>query len=251
MRAAVIALLALALAAPAAGATRAPRVETMIVGRAGTVVGDIPRVVSARATRVRVGARRCAVAAGTPLAALAGLRRAGGPAYRLHDFASCSRRAADSSGLYVRQIGRDRARGQDGWVYKAGNRVGTAGAADPLGPFGTGRRLRSGQRVLWFWCRMGARGCQRTLGVALSARHVAPGGAVRVMVRGYDDRGRSVPVAGATVTLTSGAAGTTSMATSDATGAATVVAPRTAPVARVTATATGLAQSFPETVRVG
>jgi hypothetical protein len=250
MRPALLAVLALALAAPAAGAARAPRVDTMVVTRAGTPLADGPHAVVARATRVRVGARRCAVAAGTPLAALAGLRRAGGPAFRVRDYASCSRRTADASGLYVSAIGGVRARGQDGWVYKVGNKVGSAGAADPSGPFGTGR-LRSGRRVLWFWCRMGARGCQRTLAVVLSARHVAAGGSLRVTVRGYDDRGRAIAVSGATVTLTSGAAGTTSMATTDAAGAATVTAPNTAPVARVTATAPGLVASFPETVRVG
>jgi hypothetical protein len=251
MRPALLAALVLALAAPAAGAARAPRVETMVVTRAGTPLADGPHAVVARATRVRVGARRCAVAAGTPLAALAALRRAGGPAFRVRDYASCSRRAADASGLYVSAIGGSRARGQDGWVYKVGNKVGTAGAADPSGPFGTGRRLRSGRRVLWFWCRMGARGCQRTLAVVLSARRVAAGASLRVTVRGYDDRGRAAAVAGATVTLTSGAAGTTSMATTDAAGGATVTAPNTAPVARVTATAPGLVASFPETVRVG
>ena len=250
MRPALLAVLALALAAPAAGAPRAPRLDTMVVTRAGTPLADGPHAVSARATRVRVGARRCAVAAGTPLAALAALRRVGGPAFRVRDYASCSRRAADAGGLYVSAIGGARASGQDGWVYKVGNRVGTAGAADPSGPFGTGR-LRSGRRVLWFWCRMGARGCQRTLRVVLSARHVAAGGRLRVTVRGYDDRGRAAAIAGAAVTLTSGAAGTTSMATTDATGAATVTAPNTAPVARVTATAPGLVASFPETVRVG
>jgi hypothetical protein len=223
----------------------------MVVGRAGIQLAPTPRVVRARAARVAVGRRHCSVAAGTPLAALAALRRAGGPRYRVRDFASCSRHSVDASGLYVSQIGHDRARGQDGWVYKVGNRAGSAGAGDTRGPFGTGRRLRGGQRLLWFWCRMGPGGCQRTLVVAPAARRVAHGGALQVTVRGYDDNGHGVPVAGAIVILTSGAAGTTSMAITDANGEATVHAPNTAPRALITATRAGLAPSFPEAVLVG
>ena len=70
----------------------------------------------------------------------------------------------------------------------------TAGAADPSGPFGRGR-LKRGQRVTWFYCRLGEGGCQRTL--ALTAR--AGPGAVDVTVRGYDDEGGGVPIEGATV----------------------------------------------------
>ena len=70
--------------------------------------------------------------------------------------------------------GRTRARGRDGWVYKVGNRSGSAGAADPGGSFGTGRTLRGGERVLWFWCVKDRRdACQRTLADAPRTPHVA------------------------------------------------------------------------------
>jgi hypothetical protein len=128
---------------------------------------------------------------------LSALIRSGVGPLTLKDYGRCSRRAADAGGLYVVTIGGARARGRNGWVYKVGTRVGTAGAADPTGPFGRGR-LREGQRVMWFYCRMSARtgSCQRTLGFTWDAQG---GGTVRVTVRAYDDRGRSKRQAGATV----------------------------------------------------
>src|SRR5439155_477791 len=150
------------------------------------------RFVRASATTVTVGRRRCAVAAATPLAALAAVRRGGGPGFRLRDFGSCSRHAADSSALFVTQIGPDRNRRADGWVYKVGRRVPSIGAADP-----SGRRLRTGDRLTWFYCRaQSSGGCQRTLEVAPLSGAGQP---LRVLVRGYDDNGRGVAVAGATV----------------------------------------------------
>ena len=172
---------------PAASAA-APVVNQLVVFRNGQAVG---RRVRASAVSVRVGRRRCAVGAATALAAL--IRSRPG-AIGLRDYSSCSRRAADAGGLYVRSIRRDRARGQNGWIYKVGNRLATAGAADPTGPFGRGR-LRGGQRVTWFYC-IYRRGCQRTL--ALRARDEG-GGVLSVRVRGHDDAGRGVPVAGARV----------------------------------------------------
>lgn len=148
---------AAARAERAGTAARAPRVTVRILGSRGTIMRG--RKVVAKATTVRVDGRRCAVAAGTPLAALLAARRGGRPVVRVSDYGACSRRAADGGGLFVRQIGRDRARGQSGWVYGVGRRVGTAGAADPYGPFGRGR-LRTGQRVTWFWCKRAAT-CER------------------------------------------------------------------------------------------
>ena len=43
--------------------------------------------------------------------------------------------------------------GQSGWVYSVDGKTGTAGAADPGGPFGSGT-LRGSQKVLWYWCDM-------------------------------------------------------------------------------------------------
>jgi len=170
--------------APAEG-----RIRQMVVFRSGKA---ITKTVSARAVRVRVRSKRCAVASRTPLAALvrSHLGRIG-----LRDFGSCSRHPRDSAGLFVRSIRRDRNRGRNGWVYKVGRRAATAGAADPSGPFGTGRRLRSGQRVVWFYCVLRDEGCQR----ALAVRVRAEAGALVVKVVGYDDEGRGLIVEGATV----------------------------------------------------
>jgi hypothetical protein len=84
----------------------------------------------------------------------------------LRDYGNCGRTARDSGSLFVTQVGPDRHSGQNGWVYKVDGRSASSGAADPAGPFGDGRRLRGGQRAVWFWCVMGARGCQRSLAVA-------------------------------------------------------------------------------------
>ena len=228
-----VAAAAVAALAPAAEAAP-PRVEQLVVFRDGSAV---QRTVTARATLASVGGRRCAVGQGTPLAAL--LRSGVGP-LRLRDYGECSRRTADSAGLFVTTIRRDRNRGQNGWVYKVADRVGTAGAADPAGPFGRGR-LRTGARVTWFYCRMSARSasCQRTLGVKAAALGE---GMVRVTVRAYDDRGRSRLQPGATVH-----AGDLT-ATTDSDGTATLRLPPGR--AMVWASARGLVRSFEEAVDV-
>ena len=145
-----------AAAGAVASVAPAPRVPMMVAGRAHVLGG--PRTVVARATTVPASGHRCAVGAGTPLAALAALRRAGGPGFHVRDFGGCSARSpAASESLYVDRIGPDRARGADGWVYKVGRRAPGVGAGSP------GIRARSGQPVLWFYCHMGTGGCQRTL----------------------------------------------------------------------------------------
>ena len=248
---AVVALTALAaptamtaLAAPTARAGSSPKVEVYVVGRAKVLAA--PTKVRARAVSVKVGRRPCSVAAGTALAALEGLRKKGGPSYGLRDFGSCSRRAVDAAGLFVAKIGPDRNRGQAGWAYKVGRRGATTSAADPSGPFGTGKRLRAGDRVTWFWCVLGGSGgCQRTLEAKPAARSVAPGAALDVTVRGYDDEGRGEVVAGATVTL--GAA----RAVTDAAGRATLTAPAVGGRLDLVAQRAGLVRSFPVEVGVG
>jgi hypothetical protein len=229
-RALILGCLAALLTASPAGAA-APVVEQMVVFRDGDAV---TRTVAAKQVRVRVGGRRCTAGEGTALAALVRSRvgRLG-----LRDYGSCSTRARDSAGLFVSSIRGERNRGQDGWVYKVGNRGATAGAADPSGAFGRGR-LKRGQRVTWFFCRLRDGGCQRTLG--LEAR-VEPG-AVSVTVRGYDDEGRGVPVAGATVS-----AGPVS-AVSGADGSARLALP--AGRHRLVAEKDGLVRSFRERVVV-
>lgn len=186
-RAFLITLALVAAAAPAAAA--APRVDQLVVFRSGAAS---QKPVDAHATRVRVSRRTCAVGGATPLAGLVNSRIA---TLRLKDYAACSKRAADAGGLFVAGIGRDRNRGSDGWVYKVGNVLGTAGAADPSGSFGSGR-LRAGARVTWYWCRVTKAdgGCPQTLTVT---RVSAANGTLTVRVRRYDDHGRAKPAAGA------------------------------------------------------
>ncbi len=227
---------------PAAPAARpAPRVQLMIVGKSRVLYAA--REVPALAATVQVGRRRCAVASATPLAALAAGRRRGAPSLRLRDYGSCSRHPTGSGQLFITQIGPDRNGGPAGWVYKVDRRLGTTGAADPSGPFGTGRRLRSGQRVVWFYCR-NASSCQRTLAAAPSSRQVSSGATVTVTVRGYDDQGGARPIAGASVRL----AGARALTGSD--GTARLPAPTRLGRYEITATAPGLVPSFPEPVRV-
>ena len=217
-----------------APAAAAPRVHVMVAGR--TRVLRPATSVVARAVRVRVGRRRCAVAAGTPIAALAALRT---PSFAVRDFGGCSSRSpAASELLYVTRIGAERARGTSGWVYKVGRRALSLGGANPRA------RVRAGARVLWFYCRMGAVGCQRTLEVAGPAR-AAPGTPVRLAVRGYDDRGRGVAIAGARVRF-AGASATTA-----ADGTVTMTAPAGPGRPRAVADRPGLVPSFPFEVRVG
>ena len=186
-------LAAAALAAAAAPATAAtyPRVEQLVVYRDGSVLQKPAR---AKHVTVKIGSRSCTVPAGTALAALV---RIDPPKLALRDYGSCSKRAADAAGLFVRRIGPNANKGFDGWVYKVGQKIATTGAADPTGPFGNGR-LKDGKRVTWFYCRLDqeTRNCQRTLAAKASA--TAPG-QVTVTVRSYDDRGKSIPAAGATV----------------------------------------------------
>jgi hypothetical protein len=233
----LILLAGAALAAPAAAEARG-KVEVMVVGKRDVLVPA--KKVTLKARAAGVDGRRCAIGRATPLSALAGT----GTSFRLVDYGACSRRPRDAGSLYVRQIGRDRAKGRDGWVYKVGRRVGTAGAADPAGPFGTGRTLRAGQRVLWFWCvKDPSDSCQRTLEAA-APRTVGPGGLLPVTVRGYDEAGKGVAVAGATVRL----GGATAVTGAD--GVATVVAPAAVGRYALEASRPGLVPAFPRAVEV-
>jgi hypothetical protein len=231
--------LAVAARAPApSAAPAAATVQTMVVGRTRVLRGT--RTVRLRARGVKVGGRRCAVGAATPLGVLAGL----GLRLQMRDYGSCGRSPRDAGGLYVVRIGADGERGTGGWVYKVGRRIGTGAAADPAGPFGTGRRLRSGDEVLWFWCRA-AGACQRTLEVEPQRNAMDAGSSMTVKVVGYDDQGRGVPVVGATVRLGSGTF------TAGAGGVATVTAPgRGEQRAKLVATMDGMVRSFTDHVIV-
>jgi hypothetical protein len=228
--AALVAVVVLMGLGASAGAD-APEVRQLIVFRDGSAASE---TVSARATRVRVEGRRCTAGDGTALAALVRSRPG---RLRLRDFGSCSRRARDGGGLFVKAIRNDVNRGRNGWVYKVGRRAATAGAADPAGPFGRGR-LRDGQRITWFYCRLREGGCQRTL--ALTSR-TEPGMLIAT-VRGYDDDGRGVPVEGATVS-----AGGVSAPTDSSGEARLALAPGRY---RVVAEREGMVRSFTERVEV-
>jgi hypothetical protein len=226
----------------AAQATAGPGVQAMVVGREATILSG-PRGVSASATSLRVRNRSCAVAAGTPLATLAALRRAGGPGFAVRDYGHCGPSPANSGQLFVYAIGGERNHAASGWEYKVDNVAGSTGAGDVSGPRGDGRRIRPGARVLWFWCEATAGGCQRTLAVSAPAA-ATRGGAVTVTVWAYDNEGRAAPAAGAIVTLGS------DFASTGARGHATLVLPSARGIYAITAVRRGTVPSFPATIAV-
>jgi hypothetical protein len=225
-------------AAPAAGAAK--RVDLLVVGKSGVLRG--PAHVTLKPRTVKVGSHRCAVGRATPLSVLAATRLR----LKLRDQGACSKDPRDAGALYVAAIAGQREKGRSGWVYKVGNRAGTTGAADPSGPFGTGKRLRAGQHVLWFWCTLDtAGGCQRTLDARPDRTSAAPGESLRVTVRGYDDLGKAETVPGATVRLGDATAVT------DAAGVATLTVPAASGRLRVRAEHAGMVGGFPREVTVG
>jgi hypothetical protein len=226
-----------------AGLQFAPSVQAMVVGRGGAILYASPALVAAE-TSVHVGPRSCVVAAATPLAVLVAIRRAGGPGYALRDYGHCGGSPSNSAQLFVYSLGGERNRGQNGWEYKVGGAAGSTGAGDPSGPSGNGQRIRSGERVLWFWCQASGSGCERTLEVsaASAARHAR---ALTTTVYAYDNEGRGAPVAGASVTL--GGA----RAITGAHGHATLIAPARPGRYRLSATRAGMVPSFPVTIAVG
>jgi Domain of unknown function (DUF4430) len=223
-----------------AARSRGVRVKVMVVGRDGDVLAKA-RSVRAASARVRASGRRCKVNASTPLAALV---KAGLPLH-VRDYGRCSRRSGRDSGqLFVDRIDDDRNSGQDGWVYKVGPRAGSAGAADPAGPFGSGALPRNAE-VLWFYCLHtdAAGGCQRSLSVSFPTKNARAGQTLAVTVRGYDNEGRGQPAAGARVTL-----GPVSAQTG-AHGRATFTLPPAGSYV-VQATANGKVPSFPVALTV-
>jgi len=226
-------LVAMALTSPLAAGAAAPKVQQLVVFRDGHATA---KRVSTAATSVRAGGSRCAVGERTALAALVRSRVG---RLRLRDFGACSSNPVDSAGLLVTGIGPDRNRGQRGWVYKVGRRAATAGVADTGGPFGNGR-LRARQRVTWFYC-VRAGDCQRTLGLTATVFR----GGVAAEVRGYDDAGDGIPIAGATVTA-SGVTGVTGVTDADG----RVQLELHTGFQRVVARKDGLVRSFAELVEV-
>jgi hypothetical protein len=217
-----------------ASSRRPARVDLLLAGRSKSSRAKL----RARAALVRVGRRTCKVGASTPLAALAALLHGRGTGYAIRDYGNCSRTNAAAAGqLFVYRIGKDSNHGNDGWFYKLNDRAPEIGAGDPAA------RLRSGDSLLWFYCHFdeSARSCQRSLKV-VPVTGSAPG-TLRVTVRGYDNVGRSVPVAGATVS----SGGATAVSGSD--GAATLALGGPGRH-RVSAEKVGMIGAFPVTVTV-
>jgi hypothetical protein len=240
--AAVLAVGALAVAPTATaspagsggGPTPPPKVNQLVVFRDGSFKEKITR---AKRVSVRIGGKRCVVGAGTPLAALVASRVA---KIGLRDFGSCSSRARDAAGLFVRKLGPDANAGQNGWVYKVGRKSATAGAADPGGPFGHGR-LKFGAHVLWFYCVMQrSGGCQRTL--SFDQIVTEPPGGLVVHVGAYNDQAKGIPAVGVIVHVGS------ATATTDTSGVARVVA--VAGKQKMFAEGGGFVRSFDTTVEV-
>ncbi len=217
----------------ASSAFTAARVKVLLARRSSSVFASV----RARAALVRAGGRKCKVGASTPLAALAAFLHKHKTRYLVRDYGNCSpTNAAGASQLFVRAIANESNKGNDGWFYKVNDLAPEVGAGDPAS------RLHKGDNVLWFYCVFDqlARSCQRSLRV-VPASSSAPG-TLRVTLRAYDNAGRWVPVAGATVT--SGAA----QAPTGADGAATLAVSSGRHV--VTARKNGMIDAFPITVNV-
>jgi hypothetical protein len=214
----VAVLLALgAVLVPASAAPAAPRVHAMIAWADGGVTG--PRTLTL--SSLRVG--RCSLGAGLPIAVLRG-------------FGKPFRTEGSCEALYVSQVGRDRERGQAGWVYKVGRRLPGVSSSSSRA------RVRSGAHVTWFWCRRAA-ACQRTLSTSVRSR----GGRVTVRVMGYDDRGHGKRIAGASVRVRR--PGRTFSVRTGRRGTATFRTRRGYRI-RLGARKHGLVPAYPRTVRV-
>jgi hypothetical protein len=234
MRRLALIVAAVAVAAPAPAS--AARVHVMVVGKDRVLRGA--HDVRLKQRTVKLGHRRCRVAAATPLSVLAAVHLK----LRFRDYGQCGSRPADAAGLYVTSVAGEREKGHGGWVYKVGRRAGTSGAADPSGPFGSGG-LRNGQRITWFWCELQQSGsCQRTLEVRPARTTVTAGEALKVTVRGYNDQGQGVAVVGATVRLGS------ATATTGAGGVAVLTAPASS--GKLQAERAGMVRAFPPRITV-
>jgi hypothetical protein len=232
----IVAAVAVAAPAPASAAS----VHVMVVGKDRVLRSA--KDVRLKQRTVKVGHRRCAVGAATPLSVLAATHLALG----FRDYGHCGKRPADASSLYVTAVAGQREKGHGGWVYKVGRKAGTTAAGDLSGPFGTGHRIHNGQRITWFWCELQQSGsCQRTLEVRPARATAAPGETLSVTVRGYNDQGKGVGVQGATVRLGS------ATATSGIDGIAVLTVPATPGTFSLAAKRAGMVPAFPRKVTIG
>ncbi|MER3487935.1 MAG: hypothetical protein C4307_04000, partial [Chloroflexota bacterium] len=153
--AAVLAALPATLASAGPGADSAPLVRVRVEGKTRTLFGPTePRAQAA-----------------TPLQALEKASLAGEIYYHVQE---------TSFGPYVDQIGRYRASGTSGWVFKVN------GAMPPVGADKV--ELKPGDRVLWYWATFSESGGPPTLRLA----RVKPD---CYQVTAEDDQGKTTPVA--------------------------------------------------------
>ena len=216
--AAAVALLAVVATTVAPAAAAAPRVQALVVGKSGWTAG--PAAIPVRSTRVN----SCPLDAGLPIGVLSALRQP-------------FRARGGCNALYVFQVRGDREAGAAGWVYKVGRRLPGISSSSPRA------RLRSGQRVIWFWCRRAGR-CQRTLATTASSS----GGRMRATVTGYDDYGRGRRMSRATVIVRRLGTSTRRRYRTSSNG---TVSFRVRPGARyrVDSRRSGVVRGFPTTVR--
>ncbi len=252
------ALLCLALAAPAGSAATpgpparqsliyaGPPVEFMVVG-AGNVILQQPSVSTLPALTVNTAHGPCGVAEGLPLDALAVLSRLRRISMSVQDYGHCTSAPAGSGQLFVTAIDGERNHGLNGWEYKVDGRSGTAGAADPAGPFGDGP-LKPYERLVWFWCESFGGGCQRSLEVR-APRSVRHGAAFSVTVVGEDNNGSAEPMSGARVSARVLHNPSVS-ALSGGSGRVTFRAPSRATVLDLSASRPGSVPAFPVSVQV-
>ena len=209
----------LALLAPAGSAHgAAPRVDAMVVGKTGWIVG--PKSVRVSGTRVT----RCRLRAGLPIGVLRELRQP-------------FRARGSCRALYVSEVRGEHEQGAGGWVYKVGRALPGRSASDPSA------RLRTGQRVTWFWCRR-AGNCDRTL----STTGRSSNGRMRITVNGYDDFGRGRRIAGATVIARRLGTSTRSTYRTGRDGTV-LIRVRPGSTYRIDSRASGLIRGFPNDVR--
>ena len=144
---------------------------------------------------------------GTALAALVRSRTAGSGC---GTSAPARARAATAAELFVARSAASATEARTAGSTRSAASGATAGAADPSAPFGRGR-LRGGQRVTWFYCRLRGGGCQRTLELTAAAARPGAGGGQRARLRrrgrgrgrrggdrGHSRRQRASPAAGGT-----------------------------------------------------
>jgi hypothetical protein len=230
---AVLALLSLPSGALAA---KPVSVKVMVVGKGGRVL--VPaRQVTLTAKHASVSGHRCQIGALTPLGALeslAGLRGEHGLRPSLAQFAS----GCAPNGIYLKALDRQAGRGYGGWCYKVGDRQPEAGVASPEAP-----RLRTGDRVLFYYCEYTGEEAQDTLDFAPVPARIHTSGELHVKVYSFTTSGKRRAATGAHVRL--GA----DVAITNEAGEATVKVSSRPGVYRLHATLAGSVPAFERLIR--